>query len=421
MKREKDYTYRSMHDERQYGFFWYSGAWQILRPILVALSVAILVIGIVTTVWNRLYAEFAAPVDENDSGEYVFEVTSGQSLSSVARKLEGTEYCPQCGEKLPEGAEACPACGAEAAWQPQLIRSRTLFKYYCDFAGMGQKIQVGTYTLRKNMSMQEIAEQLSTGDGNPLVRNITLIPGETIEDFAAKLVEMKMLSSSDRFLQLCREGTAFAGYESVSKVLSSVTVADRKYVLEGYLAPNTYEVFVGADEETIIRKLLSQTESEFDEFRAQAARQGMSMDQVLTLASIIEKEAKESDFARVSAVFYNRQSRGMPLQSDVTIHYITGVRRMALTDDDLAIKSPYNTYQVVGLPVGPICNPSPAAIRAALYPDETTIAEGYLFFCAKYPQSGELVFAKTNAEHEENVRVYKQYWEEYDRSRGIGE
>ncbi len=545
MKQEKDYTYRSMRDERRYGLFWYSGLWQVLRPILVAVAVVILVVGIGATVWNKLYGSFAAPVNESDSQEYTFEVTSGQSLSSVAKKLEGTENCPDCGseradsdscycgscgtavtwKQLAENAacpecgkalaeqarfccsecgtaatwkqaaenQKCGKCGAELAdhtlyccngcgapatcpntkckaglvvqfrcgscreqitwkqladddqcpncgarlddsvrfccgscgepveWDPQLIRSRNVFKYYCDFAGMGQKIQVGTYTLRKDMSMEEIAEQLSYGDGNPMVRNITLIPGETIDDFAAKLVETGVLESSDKFLQLCREGTAFRGYENIDKVLNTVTASERKYILEGYLAPNTYEVYVGADEETIIRKLLSQTENVFDEFRTQAAKQGMSMDQALTLASIIEKEAKESDFARVSAVFYNRQARGMPLQSDVTIHYITGVRRMALTSKDLAIKSPYNTYQVVGLPVGPICNPSPAAIRAALYPDETAIAEGLLFFCAKYPQSGELVFAKTNAEHEENVRAYKKYWEEYDRSRGIGE
>ena len=187
MKQDKNYTYRSMRDERQYGLFWYSGLWQILRPILVALTVTVLVIGIGATVWNKLYAEFAAPVDENDDTEYTFEITSGQSLSSVANKLEGN-----------------PETGA-----PQLIRSRTVFKYYCDFAGMGQKIQVGTYTLRKNMSMQEIAEQLTAGDGNPLVRNITLIPGETIEEFAAKLVRTGVLENDEKFLQLCRDGTVF--------------------------------------------------------------------------------------------------------------------------------------------------------------------------------------------------------------------
>ena len=393
MKQEKDYTYRSMRDERQYGLFWYSGLWQILRPILVALTVMILVIGIGATVWHKLYDEFAAPVDANDDAEYTFEITSGQSLNSVANKLEGNE----------------------------LIRSKTVFKYYCDFAGMGQKIQVGTYQLKKNMTMEEIAEQLTAGDGNPRVRNITLIPGETIEEFAAKLVRTGVLESDEKFLALCREGTTFKGYECVDKVLESRSRSDRKYALEGYLAPNTYEIYIGTDEETIIRKMLSQTEAVFDEFRTEISKKAMTVDQVLTLASIIEKEAKEEEFDRVSAVFYNRQKRGMKLESDVTVHYATGVRKMALTNADLAVNSPYNTYRVTGLPVGPICNPSAAAIQAALNPNEVDLADGILYFCAMEPNSGKLKFARTKEEHDSNVAAYKKYWEEYDRSRGIGE
>jgi len=393
LKQEKDYTYRSMRDERQYGLFWYSGLWQILRPILVALTVMILVIGIGATVWHKLYDEFAAPVDANDDAEYTFEITSGQSLNSVANKLEGNE----------------------------LIRSKTVFKYYCDFAGMGQKIQVGTYQLKKNMTMEEIAEQLTAGDGNPRVRNITLIPGETIEEFAAKLVRTGVLESDEKFLALCREGTTFKGYECVDKVLESRSRSDRKYALEGYLAPNTYEIYIGTDEETIIRKMLSQTEAVFDEFRTEISKKAMTVDQVLTLASIIEKEAKEEEFDRVSAVFYNRQKRGMKLESDVTVHYATGVRKMALTNADLAVNSPYNTYRVTGLPVGPICNPSQAAIRAALNPNEVDLADGILYFCAMEPNSGKLKFARTKEEHDSNVAAYKKYWEEYDRSRGIGE
>ena len=133
----------------------------------------------------------------------------------------------------------------------------------------------------------------------------------------------------------------------------------------------------------------------------------MTMDEVLTLASLIEKEAKQADFARVSAVFHNRLKAGMKLESDVTIHYITGVRKMALADSDLTVSSPYNTYQVSGLPLGPICNPSPAAINAALYPDETMVLENYLFFC------------KTLDQHRRAVELYAPYWQKYDQDRGI--
>ena len=392
MKDEKDYTYRSVRDERRYGVFWYSALWGVLRPVLVGLTVLVLVAGICITVWNHLYGEFAAPVDTEDTSGYEFEITSGQSLNRVSANLE----------------------------EAGLIRSKTVFKYYCDFAGMGQKIQVGTYTLRRDMTMAEIAEQLTAGDGNPLVRNITLIPGESIEEFAAKLVKNGVLESADRFLELCRTGQEFRDYYYVADVLSGGSAASRKYVLEGYLSPNTYEVYTNATEEDIIRKLLSQTEAAFPEdYEDQAEVLGMSMDEILTLASLIEKEAKESDFSRVSAVFHNRLRTGMKLESDVTIHYITGVRKMALDDGDLGMTDAYNTYVNKGLPPGPICNPSPAAIRAALYPDAAMVAENYLFFCAKEPESGELYFSRTLEEHEKAVAVYAPLWQLYDQTRGI--
>ena len=388
----ENYTYRRMRDEREYGLYWYSGLWHVLRPVLVGLTVLVLVIGIGMTGWNKLYGSFLAPVDEADPGDYTFEISSGDSLNRVASNLE--------------------AAG--------LIRSKTVFKYYCDFAGMAQKIQTGSYSLKKNMTMTEIADRLTTGDGNPIVRNITLIPGETVEEFAAKLVRTGVLEKTDEFLAACRDGKAFSDYYYIDDVLKNGQADKRKYVLEGYLAPNTYEVYVTATAEDIIRKLLSQTEAAFPaELQDRAEELGLTMDQTLTLASLIEKEAKETDFPRVSAVFHNRMKQGMKLESDVTIHYITGVRKMALADSDLTVSSPYNTYQVSGLPVGPICNPSTAAIRAALYPDETMIAEKYLYFCAKEPESGELYFSKTLDQHRRAVEAYAPKWQKYDQDRGI--
>ena len=392
MKQKKDYTYRSLRDEREYGFYWYSGLWRVLRPLLVAVTVAVLVIGLLMTAWGRINRDYLGPVDASDPTEIAFEVVSGQSLTRVANNLE--------------------AAG--------LIHNKSVFKYYCDFAGMGQKIQIGTYLLTRGMSMTEIADQLTTGDGNPLVRNITLIPGETIEDFAEKLKKAGALADTAIFLEKCRTGVDFRDYYYIRDVLDSGTASRRKYVLEGYLAPDTYEVYTNATEEEILRKLLSQTEAVFPgEYQERAEALGLSMDQALTLASLIEKEAKTADFAKVSAVFHNRLKAKMKLQSDVTIHYITGVRKMALKESDLSIDSPYNTYLFSGLPVGPVCNPSPAAIRAALYPDETYVAENYLFFCAKNPESGELYFSRTQQEHDQAVAIYRPFWQQYDQSRGI--
>ena len=391
MKKHND-TYQSVRDERQYGPYWYSLLWRIIRPVLVAVCSLLLVIGILSTIWGKVYDTWFAPADEASQAQLTFRVESGQSLTRVANNLE--------------------AAG--------LIRNRTVFKYYCDFAGMGQKIQSGTYLLTPSMTMGQIAEQLTMGDGNPIVRNITLIPGWTIEEFAAKLVEDGVLTDSAEFLELCRTGLAFSDYYYIADVLNSRNALQRKYLLEGYLAPDTYEVYVTATAEEIIRKLLSQTDHVYPaEYQTRADELGMTMDEIITLASMIQKEAKDSDFEKTSAVFHNRLKKGMKLQSDVTIHYVTGLRKMSLTNSDLALNSPYNTYQVTGLPLGPICNPSENAIKAALWPDETFVAENYLYFCAKDPESGELHFSRTLQEHEQAVSIYAPLWKEYDAQRGI--
>ena len=391
MSKRKD-TYKSVRDEREYGPYWYSLLWRVLRPVLILAGSLLVVIGIISSIWSGVYEEYLAPPDPLSQTAVGFTVESGQSLTRVANNLE--------------------AAG--------LIRNRTVFKYYCDFAGLGQKIQAGSYLLTPSMTMTEIADQLTRGDGNPIVRNITLIPGWTLENFAAKLVEDGVLADSAEFLELCRTGEKFTDFYYVADVIGGGNAHLRKYVLEGYLSPNTYEVYVDATAEDIVRKLLSQTENAFPVARQdQADALGYTMDEILILASIIEKEAKEEDFARVSAVLHNRLNQGMPLQSDVTIHYVTGQREMALDDDDLHISSPYNTYTNAGLPPGPICAPSEAAIRAALEPDQEYQAMGYLYFCARDPASGELEFSITYEDHLRAVEKYAPLWREYDESRGV--
>lgn len=389
--KRKDYTYRSIREERKYGFYWYSGLWRVIRPVMVGLAVFAVVAGLLVTGYNKVYAEFFAPMDAEDDSGVPFEIASGQSLTRVANNLE----------------------------QAGLIHNRTVFKYYCDFAGMGQKIQAGSYLLSKNMSMMEIADKLTTGDGNPIVRNVTLVPGETIESFADKLLKNGAITDKADFLEKCRTGAEFKDYYYVDEVISSGTAGSRKYVLEGYLAPDTYEVYTNATNTDIIRKLLSQMETAFtDTLQQRADELGMTRDQILTLASMIEKEAKTDDFTKVSAVFHNRLKAGMKLESDATVNYVTGRNILAIPDGDLSISSPYNTYVNKGLPVGPICNPSKTAITAALYPDEKLTAENYLFFCNKDPETGELHFSKTLEEHEQAVGIYRPLWVKHDEAAG---
>ena len=321
MKRKKryrsspdDYSYERLREERKYGPYWYSWLWNILRPILIFVTVFVIVAGLLAMGWNYLDRHFAAPMDPGNTDPVIFEVKSGSSLTRVANNLE--------------------AAG--------LVRNRSVFKYYADFLGFGQKIQSGTYQLNRSMTMREIAEQLTAGDGTPLVRDITIIEGWTVENIAAYLARENVIADPDAFLSLCRTGEEFARYYYVADVRASANASSRLYALEGYLAPDTYEIYTSATVEEIIRKLLSQTEAVFkDEWHDRADELGMTMDQVITLASMIEKEAKQADFARVSAVFHNRLKSGMTLGSDVTVKYVTGTSRMSLTNEDLSVSSPY--------------------------------------------------------------------------------
>ena len=388
----RDAEERELIESRRYGFFWYDWIWRVLRPILVFVCSFVIICGLVYTGWQKVDEMFFAPTDSQNQEVVSFSVKSGSSLSAVSKNLE--------------------AAG--------LIHNHTVFKYMADFMGMGQKIQSGDYELTRAMSATEILNQLISGDGKPLTMKITIIPGWTVEDVANYLVEIKVLSSADEFLSLCKSGEAYNGYYFIEEVMKTGTVRQRKYALEGYLSPNTYEIYTSSSADTLIKRLLTQTEAAYlSGYDERAQELGLTMDEVFTLASMIEKEAKTSDFAKVSAVFHNRLKAGMTLGSDVTVKYVSGSQKMSLNDSDLAVDSPYNTYTHKGLPVGPICNPSMDAVVAALYPDEQYVAQKYLYFCSAEPESGKLVFSKTLEEHNKAVSYYRQYWEEYDKSRGL--
>lgn len=388
----RDAEERELIESRRYGFFWYDWIWRVLRPILVFVCSFVIICGLVYTGWQKVDEMFFAPTDSQNQEVVSFSVKSGSSLSAVSKNLE--------------------AAG--------LIHNHTVFKYMADFMGMGQKIQSGDYELTRAMSATEILDQLISGDGKPLTMKITIIPGWTVEDVANYLVEIKVLSSADEFLSLCKSGEAYNGYYFIEEVMKTGTVSQRKYALEGYLSPNTYEIYTSSSADTLIKRLLTQTEAAYlSGYDERAQELGLTMDEVFTLASMIEKEAKTSDFAKVSAVFHNRLKAGLTLGSDVTVKYASGSQKMSLNDSDLAVDSPYNTYTHKGLPVGPICNPSMDAVVAALYPDEQYVAQKYLYFCSAEPESGKLVFSKTLEEHNKAVSYYRQYWEEYDKSRGL--
>lgn len=374
------------------GFKIAQSAWVIIRQICIYLVSICLVIGICYSGYLYVYDHYIRPVDpaeltENDSSYKNVTIKSGSSVSGIAQQL------------VDEG----------------LIRNKGVFQYTAELLSKGPKLQAGTFSLSPKMTVFEIIDTLSSMQKSRATMRFKLIEGMTIEEMAASLVKQGALEDSARFLELCKTGEAFA--ESYDFVRQAVQANDgsRKYTLEGYLFADTYEIYVGSSEETVIRKMLTRMDEMLSLARAQLDDEGaMTIDQIVTLASLIEKEASGDDMYRVSAVFHNRLDQGMKLQSDASINYVTGGTNLVLSNAEMSTDSPYNTYLYGGLPTGPICNPGKYALEAAVYPQDDFLKEGYLYFCAGDPAKGEVVYAKTLSEHESNVAKYKPLWLAFD-------
>ena len=406
------YNQKTLHRDREYGFFWYSWLWHLLRPVMVFLCSLIVVLGIVASGWQFVNSQFFMPVNPQDTVVREFTIEKGSSITTIGSNL----------------------------YEQKLIRNKGIFKYIIQFQGLTSKIQYGSYPLSSSMDVNQIVSILTSGTAST-ERTITIIPGWTVENIADYLVKQGALPSAKEFLELANKADLFKDdFRQIQGAVDSGTLSERKYALEGYLAPDTYRVYASSTAESLIRTLLKQTEAVTDDvFNTEPVTETvydeegnvieqvlyeskLTHDQTIILASMIEKEAsKKEDFARVSAVFHNRINTGMRLDSDVTVAYPLGISRMILSSQEVSSVNGYNTYNRDGLPVGPICSPSKLALTAALYPDMEYIAEGYLFFCAGDPTKGEIVYAKSKAEHQENVKKYRPLWEAYDKRNAEGQ
>ena len=362
--------------------------WQILRPFAAGLLSVLMVVLTVIGVLRYVLSHFVYPVNAEDNTPIEVVIPSGSSASKIASLLYNARGQDEQG----------------------LIVSTASFKVYVDFTGKANALKAGTYVLSRNMTIPEIVNILCAGNETRRVTRFTIPEGYTVSEVAQSLFEAGILETQDDFLALCTDGTLLS-----SPYMEPLTNgADRRFALEGYLFPDTYEVYEDAAAADILKKMLNRFSVVFTEEDANRAQElNMTVDQVITLASMIEKEAAaDEDFARVSAVFHNRLYRGMAMESCATLSYALGVRKFTFTQEELATVSPYNTYKNKGLPVGPICNPGRAAIDAALYPEETYLSEGYLYFCNMDPKTtNRLVFSKTYEEHQSNVALYSPAWE----------
>jgi UPF0755 protein len=255
------------------------------------------------------------------------------------------------------------------------------------------RLRHGEYLLAPSQSALEIVDALVRGD--VVLHRVTIPEGYTVGQIA-DLLAAEGLADRERFLRVAlhsgrrlrRSGLADLPLES----------------LEGYLFPDTYRVTRGLDEEALVAMMLDRFDAAVGAGERDAARaHGLTLHQLLTVASMIERETRVAgERPLVASVIYNRLARGMRLEIDATVLYALGRHKEHLTLADLEVDSPYNTYRYPGLPPGPIANPGLAAIAAAAAPAETP----YLYYVLK--PDGSHHFSRTLEEHRAAVRRYRR-------------
>ena len=274
-----------------------------------------------------------------------------------------------------------------------LIEYRWAFVLFAKVTGNADSFQYGTYVLNTDMDYLELVTNLQKTASFRATVTVMIPEGAELREIIATLDEKNVCTAEELWDAV--ENHPF-DYDFLQNL------PERENRLEGYLFPDTYEFFEQSDAVTVLTKFLDNFEVKFSqELRDRAREIGMSIDEVVTLASVIEREAaSDEDRATVSSVFHNRlNSTQYPLlQSCATVQYVLQERKPVLTYDDIKIDSPYNTYLYEGLPIGPIASPGLASIKAALYPETTD----YYFFVVS--ADGTHIFSKTLAEHNAAVK-----------------
>ncbi len=285
---------------------------------------------------------------------------------------------------------------AEMLQKEGIIKDSSKFRIRAKILGLDTLFQAGEYQLSPSMSTEEIYEALQHAIRETIT--FTIPEGYYIRQVAEKLTHDGLITSVDDFYKACEDDYNYDFLPSEVDCVADPTgiLNARANRLEGYLYPETYQVFKNASAHDIINTMLAQFEKVYtDEYEARANKLGYSTQQIITIASMIERETMV-DFERekVASVIYNRLNIGMLLQIDACVQYCLGEHTDRVLYDDLEIESPYNTYRNNGLPIGPISSPGKASIEAALYPIESD----YIYYVLKPDNSGEHNFATTSAE-----------------------
>lgn len=328
------------------------------RALVLALMIFIL-----------LFALFLIGVNvrnDNSFGEKTFKIEKGDGVNEIAENLVEQGF----------------------------MKGKLWFKVYVLVSGNRANFIDGEFSLPTDLSVRRMAKELTSQRNSNKEVDITLLEGWTVEQSEKYLVSQGLIKTGE-----------LVKYSKDFDDKSYFFLIDRpkKATLEGYLYPDTYRVYAKTNVGEIVKKALNNFDGKLDdELRREIKKQKKTIFEVVTLASIVEKEMFGYENRQVVAdVFLKRLKAGMALQSDATINFITGKGTTRPSFDDLKIDSLHNTYKYPGLPPGPISNPSIEAIRAVVYPAETN----YWYFLTT--PDNKIIFSKNYDEHLNNK--YKYY------------
>ena len=326
------------------------------KPFLFFTSILILIISLVMIRWMVIPITWRARVDS----VYVI-IQEGDNMSQIVGRLK----------------------------QANLIKNGTGLLILAEMLNKDQHIRAGKYHFKKGITLYALLLELFKGE--VILKDVTIPEGSTAVEIAG-ILKRELQMDSAEFVQVAENGQIA---RSMNLPVSN---------LEGYLFPETYKLTWGISPEKVARIMVEQFQKVFsDSLRNRAREIDFSVSEVVTLASLVEAEAKEEkERAIISAVYHNRLKLGMLLQSCPTVTYGLPEIDRPLVLEDLKRDSPYNTYMHPGLPPGPICNPGKASIIAALYPADV----GYLYFVSQ--GNGTHIFSRTLAEHNRAKNIIKQ-------------
>ncbi|MDD2274248.1 MAG: endolytic transglycosylase MltG [Candidatus Pacebacteria bacterium] len=310
----------------------------------------ILILLIMVVIFIYIQQGIYQPIS-NTNDLNIFNIEKGSSIKKIAQDLKNEE----------------------------IIRSSNLFLFYSLITN-NRNIQAGEYLLSPQMNIPQIIEIIVGGKINE--EKITIIEGWDLNDIAIYLEE-KGISSKDEFFSITGEPR-------------------NKDSLEGYIFPDTYNITSKDTAETIVQKALLNFEKKMTtELKNEIEKQGKTIEEIIIMASIIEKEVKSlEDKKNVSDVLWKRINANMPLQTCATVLYALGEKKSSVSTTDTQIDSPYNTYKYRGLPIGPISNPGMNSILAAIYPTKNN----YWYYLSA--PDGKTHFSTTLNEHNYKKNLY---------------